>query len=171
MQRLYESHKVLTYPRTDSRFLSTDIVDTLKERFQAVSIKPYAPFAAKILRQPIKANKSFVDDSKVSDHHAIIPTEQTPFPGKLSDKESKIYDLVVKRFFAVLLPPFEYEQTTIKANIGGETFVAKGKVVLKSGWKEVYDHHFEDEEAKDDLAEQITACFKEGAKLTFLLLK
>ncbi len=165
MQSLYESHKVLTYPRTDSRFLSTDIVDTLKERLQAVSIKPYAPFAAKVLRQPIKANKSFVDNSKVSDHHAIIPTEQTPLPGKLSDKESKIYDLVVKRFLAVLLPPFEYEQTTITAKIAGETFVAKGKVVLKSGWKEVYDHHFEEEEAKDDLAEQLLPALQEGAKL------
>ena len=171
MQRLYESHKVLTYPRTDSRFLSTDIVDTLKERLQAVSIKPYAPFAAKILRQPIKANKSFVDNSKVSDHHAIIPTEQTPLPGKLSDKEAKIYDLVVKRFLAVLLPPFEYEQTTIKAKIGNETFVAKGKVVLKSGWKEVYDHHFEEEEAKDDLAEQILPAVQQGAKLNVSSVK
>ncbi|USK70209.1 DNA topoisomerase III [Peribacillus asahii] len=171
MQRLYESHKVLTYPRTDSRFLSADIVDTLKERLQAVSIKPYAPVAAKILRQPIKVNKSFVDDSKVSDHHAIIPTEQTPLPGKLSDKESKIYDLVVKRFLAVLLPPFEYEQTTIKAKIADEIFVAKGKVVLKSGWKEVYDHQFDDEETKDDVAEQLLPALQQGAKLTITSVK
>ena len=131
MQSLYESHKVLTYPRTDSRFLSSDLVDTLKERLQAVSIKPYAPFAAKILRQPIKANKSFVDDSKVSDHHAIIPTEQTPLPGKLTDKESKIYDLVVKRFLAVLLPPFEYEQTTIKAKVGRRNIRCQRKSSVK----------------------------------------
>lgn len=171
MQSLYEAHKVLTYPRTDSRFLSSDLVDTLKERLQAVSIKPYAPFTAKILRQPLKANKSFVDDSKVSDHHAIIPTEQTPLPGKLTDKESKIYDLVVKRFLAVLLPPFEYEQTTIKAKIGSEIFVAKGKVVLKAGWKEVYDHHFDDEEAKDGLAEQLLPALQKGEKLTISSVK
>jgi DNA topoisomerase III len=171
MQSLYESHKVLTYPRTDSRFLPSDIVDTLKERLQAVSIKPYAPVAAKILRQPIKVNKSFVDDNKVSDHHAIIPTEQTPLLGKLSGKELKIYDLVVKRFLAVLMPPFEYEQTTLKAKMGEETFVAKGKVVLKAGWKEVYDNHFEDEEAKDDLAEQLLPALQQGVKLTISSIK
>jgi DNA topoisomerase-3 len=166
MQRLYESHKVLTYPRTDSRFLSTDLVDTLKERLQAVSIKPYAQYASRILRSPIKTNKSFVDDSKVSDHHAIIPTEQTPLPGKLSDKESKIYDLVVKRFLAVLMPPFEYEQTTITAKMGQEMFMAKGKVILKSGWKEVYDHQFDEEEAKDGLAEQLLPNIQKGDSLT-----
>ncbi|MFE0504766.1 DNA topoisomerase III [Peribacillus butanolivorans] len=171
MQRLYESHKVLTYPRTDSRFLSTDLVDTLKERLQAVSIKPYALYASRILRSPIKANKSFVDDSKVSDHHAIIPTEQTPLPGKLSDKESKIYDLVVKRFLAVLMPPFEYEQTTITAKIGQETFMAKGKVVLKSGWKEVYDHQFDEEEAKDGLKEQLLPIVQKGDRLTISAVK
>ncbi|MFE4239364.1 DNA topoisomerase III [Peribacillus butanolivorans] len=171
MQRLYESHKVLTYPRTDSRFLSTDLVDTLKERLQAVSIKPYALYASRILRGPIKANKSFVDDSKVSDHHAIIPTEQTPLPGKLSDKESKIYDLVVKRFLTVLMPPFEYEQTTITAKIGQETFIAKGKVVLKSGWKEVYDHHFDEEEAKDGLVEQLLPAVQKGDNLVISTVK
>ncbi|RFU62406.1 DNA topoisomerase III [Peribacillus glennii] len=165
MQRLYESHKVLTYPRTDSRYLSSDIVDTLKERLQAVSIKPYSLFASKILRNPIKVNKSFVDDSKVSDHHAIIPTEQTPLPGKLSDKESKIYDLVVKRFLAVLMPPFEYEQTTIKVKMGSEIFVAKGKVILKAGWKEVYDHQHDEEEAGDGLSEQVLPALQKGDDL------
>ena len=171
MQRLYESHKVLTYPRTDSRFLSSDLVDTLKERLEAVSIKPYAKYAAQIMRQPIKANKSFVDDSKVSDHHAIIPTEQTPLPGKLSDKESKIYDLVVKRFLAVLMPPFEYEQTTITAKIGQETFMAKGKVIIKSGWKEVYDHQYEEDEANDGLSEQTLPSMEKGEVLAVSAMK
>lgn len=79
MQSLYENHKVLTYPRTDSRYLSSDIVETLADRIKAVQIKPYALLAAKVLRSGIRANKSFVDDSKVSDHHAIIPTEQKVF--------------------------------------------------------------------------------------------
>ncbi|MFJ7744919.1 DNA topoisomerase III [Peribacillus sp. NPDC097295] len=171
MQRLYESHKVLTYPRTDSRFLTSDLVDTLKERLQAVSIKPYAQYASRILRSPINTNKSFVDDSKVTDHHAIIPTEQTPLPGKLSDKESKIYDLVVKRFLAVLMPPFEYEQTTVITKVGSETFIAKGKVILKSGWKEVYDHQFEEEEAKDGLAEQLLPTLGEGDILDISAVK
>ena len=171
MQRLYEGHKVLTYPRTDSRFLTSDLVETLKERLQAVSIKPYAQYASRILRSPIKVNKSFVDDSKVSDHHAIIPTEQTPLPGKLSDKESKIYDLVVKRFLAVLMPPFEYEQTTVTAKVGRETFVAKGKVILKSGWKEVYDHQFEEDEANDGLTEQLLPTLENGDILDITAVK
>ncbi|SFC19845.1 DNA topoisomerase-3 [Bacillus sp. OV322] len=162
MQGLYESHKALTYPRTDSRHLSSDIVDTLKERLEAVRVKPYAMLASKILRSPIKVNKSFVDDSRVSDHHAIIPTEQTPIMSKLSDKEYKIYDLVVRRFLAVLLPPFEYEQTTIKAIIGGEVFAARGKVALHSGWKEAYDHQTDEEDSNDGLLEQMLPSVTKG---------
>jgi len=162
MQGLYENHKVLTYPRTDSRYISTDIVDTLHDRIKACSVKPYTQIAAKALRQPIKPNKSFVDNSKVSDHHAIIPTEQPVFLGAFSDKERKIYDLVVKRFFAVLYPPFEYEQTTIRAKIGDEQFIAKGKMVVAQGWKEVYDNHFEEEEAKDGISEQLLPVVNKG---------
>ncbi|TLS35379.1 DNA topoisomerase III [Pseudalkalibacillus caeni] len=143
MQKLYEHHKLVTYPRTDSRYLSSDIVSTLKERLQACSVQPYRKYASKVLQQPIMANKSFVDDSKVSDHHAIIPTEQTPVLSSLSDKERKIYDLIVKRFIAVLYPPFEYEQTTISARIGNEDFTAKGKRILSPGWKAVYENDFE----------------------------
>ena len=114
MQRLYENHKVLTYPRTDSRYLTTDIVDTLKDRIKACGVGPYSKAALKLMRSPIKASKHFVDDSKVSDHHAIIPTEEAVILSNLSDKERKIYDLVVKRFLSVLYPPFEYEQTTLR---------------------------------------------------------
>lgn len=146
MQKLYETHKVLTYPRTDSRYLSTDIVDTLKERIKVCGVGAYSKYAMNVLNRGIKPNKNFVDNSKVSDHHAIIPTEQIVSFSKFSDKERKIYDLVVKRFFAVLLPPFEYEQTTIKASIEGEDFVAKGKRVLSLGWKELYQDVREDDD-------------------------
>lgn len=165
MQGLYENHKVLTYPRTDSRYLSTDLVETLPDRVKAVQVKPYNQLAAKVLRAPIRANKSFVDDSKVTDHHAIIPTEQSVFPGALSDKERKIFDLVAKRFLAVLFPPFEYEQTTIKAKIGNELFLAKGKMVIAQGWKEVYDHDVEEEDAKDGVAEQLLPSISKGDQL------
>ena len=127
MQKLYEHHKVLTYPRTDSRYISTDIVETLPERLKAVAIGPYRAVANQLLKGKLVTNKSFVDDKKVSDHHAIIPTEQTALLTDLSDKERKIFDLVVKRFLAVLSKPFVYEQTTLTAKIGSETFVAKGK--------------------------------------------
>ena len=148
MQRLYESYKVLTYPRTDSRYISTDIVDTLKDRVKACGVGPYAKMAAFILKKPIKGNSGFVDNNKVSDHHAIIPTEQLSNLSVLNDKERKIYDLVVKRFLAALYPPFEYEQVTLKAKIGTEVFIATGKTVIAQGWKEIYDHHVDDEECK-----------------------
>ncbi|MGD8190483.1 DNA topoisomerase III [Brevibacillus ginsengisoli] len=166
MQGLYENHKVLTYPRTDSRHLSSDIVDTLPDRLKAIQVKPYSQLVAKVLRAPIHANKFFVDDSKVTDHHAIIPTEQPAFLGALSEKERKIHDLVVKRFLAVLYPPFEYEQTTIRAKIGEETFVAKGKRVLTSGWKEVYDQDVEEEDSKDGVMEQLLPTINKGDRLT-----
>ncbi|TYO96848.1 DNA topoisomerase III [Desulfallas thermosapovorans] len=163
MQRLYEHHKILTYPRTDSRFITTDMVDTLKERLAACSVPPYARPAAKLLRGTIKANKSFVDDSKVTDHHAVIPTEQPVLLNNLSDAERKIYDLVVKRFLAALYPPFEYEQTTVKATIGNELFVARGKVVIAQGWKEVYNNHFDGEEdSGDSIAEQVLPVLNKG---------
>ncbi|UTR10425.1 DNA topoisomerase III [Evansella sp. LMS18] len=166
MQKLYEQHKVLTYPRTDSRYLSSDITDTLKDRIKACGNGGYTKLAHQLLKKPIKTNKSFVDDSKVSDHHAIIPTEETPIVSKFSDKERKIYDLVVKRFLAVMYPPFEYEQTTIKADLAGETFLAKGKTVLSPGWKEVYENKFEeDEENIDDMKEQLLPQLAKGDQL------
>jgi len=149
MQKLYEQHKVLTYPRTDSRYITSDLVPTLKDRLEACRIKPYAPAIAKILSKPIKANKSFADDTKVSDHHAIIPTEESVPLSALTDKERKIYDLVVKRFVAVLSPAYQYEQTVVTTKIGDESFSAKGKRVISLGWKEVYSDHV-DEDSEDD---------------------
>jgi len=168
MQRLYESYKVLTYPRTDSRYISTDIVETLKDRVKACGVGPYAKIATTILHKPIKGNSGFVDNNKVSDHHAIIPTEQPVNLSLLNDKERKIYDLVVKRFLAALYPPFEYEQITLKAKIGNEIFIAKGKTVLVQGWKEIYDHHTDDEESKEDIVEQLLPKINKGEVLTIV---
>ncbi|EQF24088.1 DNA topoisomerase III family protein [Clostridioides difficile CD160] len=150
MQKLYEHHKVLTYPRTDSRYLTSDIVGTLKDRIKAVNVSDYSKICNKLLKSNITANKSFVDNSKVTDHHAIIPTEQKVFMSDFSDKERKIYNLVVKRFLAVLSPPFEYEQTTINANVEGEVFKAKGNKVINLGWKESYKD-IEDEDVYESI--------------------
>lgn len=139
MQSLYEYHKLLTYPRTDSRYLTDDIVPTLKERLEASLGGNHDQVIQKILSQSIKKQAHFVNNSKVSDHHAIIPTEQTAYLGELNESELKIYELVLKRFLAVLLPPYEYEQTTLTAHLGHETFIAKGKREKVKGWKEVYD--------------------------------
>lgn len=170
MQKLYESHKVLTYPRTDSRYLSSDIVGTLPERLKACGIGEYRTFANKILTKPIKANKSFVDNSKVSDHHAIIPTEGYVNFSAFNDKERKIYDLVVKRFLAVLFPAQEYEQLTVQALIGNEKFIAKGKTVINAGWKEVYQNRFDDEESTDDVKEQLLPRLEQGQVLKTKLI-
>lgn len=152
MQRLYENHKILTYPRTDSKYISDDIVPTLKDRVKASTTERYGRIATKLLRGNIKGNKSFVNNGKVTDHHAIIPTEERVIYSNLSDNEKKIYELVVKRFLAVLLPAYEYQQTTIKATIGNEKFLAKGKRVLFLGWKEIYekDYYEDDEEDNED---------------------
>ncbi|EJR93227.1 DNA topoisomerase III [Bacillus cereus] len=170
MQKLYEQHKVLTYPRTDSRYISSDIVGTLPERLKACGVGEYRPFAHKVLQKPIKPNKSFVDDSKVSDHHAIIPTEGYVNFSAFTDKERKIYDLVVKRFLAVLFPAFEYEQLTLRTKVGNETFIARGKTILYAGWKEVYENRFEDDDVTDDVKEQILPHIEKGDTLTVKLL-
>ncbi len=138
MQSLYEIHKLLTYPRTDSRYLTTDIVPTIPERLRSVSAAGYATYVNAIMKTRITASKRFVDDSKVTDHHAIIPTEQNVNYSRLTNDEKHIYDLVVKRFLAVLSPGFEYEQTSIKAQITDEFFYAKGKIVKSMGWKNIY---------------------------------
>lgn len=154
MQRLYENHKVLTYPRTDSRYLSSDIVPTIKERLSACSIGPYKRLAGRLLQKPIAAKSNFVDDSKVTDHHAIIPTEEYVQLDHMTVEERKIYDLVVRRFLAVLYPPFEYEQTNLTVKIGKEYFLAKGKIITQQGWKAVYEEEYEEEDRDTELKGQ-----------------
>ncbi len=149
MQRLYEHHKVLTYPRTDSRYIGSDIVPTIKERLKACAVGPYRKIAGPLSMKPVKAGKTFVDDKKVSDHHAIIPTEQFVQLDHMTNEERKIYDLVVRRFCSVLYPPFEYEQTTIRGQAAGELFTAKGKLVKTQGWKEAYDGEWTEEEEEE----------------------
>jgi DNA topoisomerase III len=165
MQRLYETHKLLTYPRTDSNHISVDIVDTIKDRLKACTTGSYAAYAARVLRAPLNINKNFVDDSKVTDHHAIIPTEQTVFLDSLSDRERKIYDLVVKRFLSALLPPMEYEQTEVNAKIGNEIFITKGKKIISKGWKEIYENTSYLEDERKDSSEIILPGINTGDTL------
>ncbi len=160
MQRLYENHKVLTYPRTDSRYLTSDMTDTLKERLQACAVGPYRRLAGKLSFQKIKPNKSFVDNSKVSDHHAIIPTEQFVQLEHMTNEERKIYDLVVRRFLAVLSPACEYEETflqgcvSIQGSKDPAVFTAKGQRLLTAGWREAYDADIPgiEEDSEDSLS-------------------
>lgn len=157
MQRLYENHKVLTYPRTDSRYIGKDVAGTLSERLKAISIGPYRKLAGPLSTKDLKTNASFVDDSKVSDHHAIIPTEQFVQLEHMTTEERKIYDLVVRRFLSVLYPPFVYEQSTLTAKCGNDTFAARGKMVISQGWKAVYENQSEDwdDEEDDERSDQL----------------
>ncbi len=170
MQRLYENHKVLTYPRTDSRYIGTDVAATLKERLKAVSIGPYRSLAGPLSMKPLKTNSSFVNDSKVSDHHAIIPTEQFVQLEHMTAEERKIYDLAVRRFLSVLYPPFEYQQSSLVAKCGDYSFVARGKEVTSLGWKAVYENQaadWEDDEQgeADRPAEQNLPPMEKGRTL------
>lgn len=134
LQRLYEQHKLITYPRTDSRYLTSDMVPTLTGRLKSIAVGPYAP----LIKQPLKVTKRIVDDSQVSDHHAIIPTEQAPLLQTLSADERKLYDLIVRRFIALFYPPCEYDETKVAVEVRGELLHAAGTVMRQPGWKEAY---------------------------------
>lgn len=151
MQSLYEQHKLLTYPRTDSRYISDDVVPTLPERLRAVMADSYKPLAQQIMRDRPLKTKYLVNNAKVTDHHAIIPTEESPDLWQLSGPERNIYDLVVRRFLAVLLPPCEYEEVDLTLSAGGQTFTASGRIVKTQGWRAAYDRSFslDDEEEAD----------------------
>ncbi len=138
IQNLYEKHKILTYPRTDSRYLTTDMYATIKDRIKAISYNNFSQITKKLLEKPLKNSKKIFDNSKVSDHHAIIPTEQYPNIMALSSNELKIYELVIKRFLAVFLDDYTYLETKVSLNINGYTFKAKGKTDLNLGWQELY---------------------------------
>ena len=143
IQRLYESHKVLTYPRTDSRYLTTDMKNTLADRLRAIG-GDYKEITAKLLREKDFNTKRIINNSKVSDHHAIIPTEQKPNYMSLSDTELKIYNLVVKRFLENLLPDYKYEETCYSFKLDNKVFTAKSTKVIQLGFKELSRSEIED---------------------------
>lgn len=147
IQKLYEVDKYLTYPRTDSKYLSQDMYDTIKERVQTIVDPTYKKFVSYILSKPLPKSKRIFDDTKVSDHHAIILTEQKTNLTNLSINEKRIYDLVMKRFIASFMDNHEYNQIKVTIKIGKYSFIASGKEVIKKGWKEVYQQVELDEES------------------------
>ncbi|CAM3011651.1 DNA topoisomerase 3 [Paenibacillus sediminis] len=155
LQRLYEQHKLVTYPRTDSRYLTSDMVGTLKERLESVAVGPYAAAIRPLLRKSLPITKRIVDDSKVSDHHAIIPTEQTVILNALSTEERKLYDLIVRRFISLFYPAAKYDAVNVTVSVDGESFHAKGITVKDQGWRAVYEGE-QMEESDDDSAEDMT---------------
>src|SRR5205085_2112650 len=137
-QALYERHKVLTYPRTDSRALPEDYLPTVKESLKALGdTDAFAPFARQILKQGwARPNKRIFDNTKISDHFAIIPTVQVP--KNLNEAEQKLYDMVVRRFLAVFFPAAEYLQTTRITRVGEHQFKTEGRVMQSAGWLAIY---------------------------------
>lgn len=137
MQSLYEQRKLLTYPRTDSRYITTDIVPTLSERLKSVSVGKNAKIVSDIMKNRRQISKTCVNNDKVTDHHAIIPTEENFGLSELTPEERRIYNLVVKRFLECFYPPYEYESVKITLTCAGESFTAAGKNVTDLGWRAV----------------------------------
>ncbi len=153
-QALYERHKVLTYPRTDSRALPEDYLPTVTSTLEmlAESSDNYYPFASQILNSSwVKPNKKIFDNSKISDHFAIIPTLQAP--KNLSEPEQKLYDLVVRRFMAVFFPSAEFKLTTRITEVSGHLFKTDGKILTSPGWLTVYGKSIQDDKELVAVAE------------------
>ena len=164
-QSLYDRHKLITYPRTDSRYITGDIIPTLPRRLEAMAGEPrYQRFIQPLLAKPINPGKRFVNDGKVSDHHAIIPTEQALDLAALDHDEKKIYDLIAKRFLVVLSPPYRYQRITVVTQVDDHCFYSQGRNMLHPGWREISSQLVEPETAPaDDLPEQILSEQQPGA--------
>lgn len=164
IQSLYEK-KVTTYPRVDTTYLSEDIYPKIGGIMQAMT--PYAQLTAPVLATKIPKSKKVFDNSKVTDHHAIIPTNVDPRRAALSPDEKRVYDLVAKRFIAAFYPDCEFSQTTVNAEVGQVAFKATGKQIVKPGWRDVYArdaaNDTSDEAAtQDDNAQQVMPDFEKG---------
>ncbi|HEX3890910.1 MAG TPA: DNA topoisomerase III, partial [Verrucomicrobiae bacterium] len=150
-QALYERHKVLTYPRTDARALPEDYISTVKSTLAMLGETNYKPFADTILKSDwVRPNKRIFNNAKISDHFAIIPTLVAP--KSLSEPEQKLYDLVTKRFLAILYPAAEFLVTTRITRVENEPFKSEGKVMVKAGWMEVYGKEAQAEDSTPTLA-------------------
>ncbi len=165
LQKLYEQHKIVTYPRTDSRYLTSDIVPTLGSRLQGIFAGAYQAMVKPLLTQKLNPGKRFVDNSKVSDHHAIIPTGEHVNLTALVNDEKKLFDLIARRFIAMFYPPYTYEKTTICTLINGERFYSQGRVVKEQGWRIVTSkREEEDRSQREVLPEQTLSRQEEGSK-------
>lgn len=161
LQNLYERHKIVTYPRTDSKHLTDDMKSTLKDRIKASAVGDNRAAANLLLRNnSVQPQKGVIDNAKVSDHHAIIPTEEVAILQDLSDKERRLYDLIIKRFLAVFFGPFQYDQTTITLAVGNEVFKVKGRTIRDEGWKRVYQ-----QDDDDDTDERSLPSYTKGDKI------
>jgi DNA topoisomerase-3 len=151
-QRLYEEHKALTYPRTNSRFLTSDMISEIKPIARLVGTQSeYAKASQYVLGLDVLPLGRVVNDAKVSDHHAIIPTRAERHPvDKMSDDDRRIYDLVVRRFLAIFHPDAVFENTRVETTVASHVFRTRGKVLLVAGWRAVYGEQPDAEQSDDD---------------------
>jgi DNA topoisomerase-3 len=159
-QGLYEARKAITYPRTSSRYLSGDLVAQLKPTAETLlPIPDYAQAARFVIELPELPLNRVVNDAKVDDHHAIIPTDIEHDLSDFTPDERRIFDLVAKRFLAVFHPPARYQRTTVITEVEGERFRTRGKITLEAGWRSVYGLESEEEKVarQDEEAEEATA--------------
>ena len=161
-QSLYEKHKVLTYPRTDSRALPEDYLGTVKATLEQLSdSNAYGAFAREVLKQKwVRPNKRIFDNAKVSDHFAIIPTLNAP--KHLNELEAKLYDFVVKRFLAAFYPPAEFLVTTRITRVENEPFKSEGKVLVVPGWLAVYGKEAQTDDAQGKPGDKTLVAVKAG---------
>jgi DNA topoisomerase-3 len=163
LQGLYERHKLVTYPRTDSRYISKDIVPTLTDRLRGVLASRYRPVVQRLLGSEIKTGGRFVNDAKVSDHHALLPTEQRADPQKLASDERAIWEMIVARFLAVLSPPYRYKSITLITEVEGEQFLSRGIQVVDPGWKSIEQTVSDQgEEAEDEVPQAELSSLRQG---------
>ncbi|MEL7564410.1 MAG: DNA topoisomerase III [Dehalobacterium sp.] len=163
LQNLYEQHKLVTYPRTDSRYITSDMVPTLPARLKGIAGGPYTSLVKPLLGKELSITKRFVDNSKVTDHHAIIPTEQPLNLSALTNDEKNLYDLIVRRFISLLYPAYRYAQITLVTEVNGETFFSKGRNVIDQGWRTVSTGFTAREDSSDDqVPEQSLTQFNKG---------
>lgn len=170
LQKLYEQHKLVTYPRTDSKYLTTDMVATLPARLQSIAVGPYQATARAALARKVTLSNRVINNEKVTDHHAIIPTEQYVQLGQLSNDERKLYDLIVRRFLSLFFKPYRYDETAVTVQIGQDKLYAKGRIEKDAGWKAVYSDasrgsEGEDEEEGEFTEQQTLPSLKQGDKL------
>ncbi len=157
-QDLYEKKKLITYPRTDSRYLSQDMVSKVEKTLHKINVTPYSAAIYPLLQEKLNFNSRIINDKKVTDHHAIIPTDSVPNISRMTKEELNIYNLIVKRFIAVFYPYYIYETTEIRMKIEGEKFCATGKTIKQLGWKKLYKE-------KSDKKEPILPVLQEGESL------
>jgi len=162
LQGLYERHKLVTYPRTDSRYISKDIVPTLKDRLQAVLSSRYRTAVQQLLAGEIKPGSRFVNDARVSDHHALLPTEQRADPQRLGADERALWEMIVARFLAVLSPPYRYQSITLITEVEGEQFLSRGIQVIDAGWRRIEQSVSDKEEEEDEVPQAELSSHRQG---------